>query len=306
MADLDRRLALVAARQHQLVTIADVRRAGGSSSHAHSRCAGGRWVRVDRGTYRISSAPESWTATMMACTLAAGQGAVASHLAAARLWGIPGFGKAGPELSIPRGRRYRRPGVRTHESTDLERCAVRAVEAVPVTDPARTLLDLGRYVGAQRLARAVEWSRREGLVDWSDLVATLHRHARQGRHGIRRLRRVIAAHADREEIADSDFELMVLALLAEHGLPTPVLHHRVLDGTRFVAEVDLAYVEARVAIECDGGVHLVPEVREADARKGNDLALVDWLVLRVTWERFRARPELVIAEVRAALAQRSS
>jgi very-short-patch-repair endonuclease len=158
--------------------------------------------------------------------------------------------------------------------------------------------------GTRRLARAVEWARREELVTWSSLISTLHRHARRGRPGIRRLRRVIAANAHREEIADSDFELLVLALLREHGLPEPVMHHRVIDGGRFVAEVDLAYPHLRIAIECDGGVHLEQEVWEADHRRGNDLALLGWTVLHFTWERYQARPDAIVAEVQAALASR--
>ena len=57
----------------------------------------------------------------MAVASAAGPGALVSHRAAAALWGIEGFSKA-PEVTIPRGRKYRRTGVRTHESTDLDRC----------------------------------------------------------------------------------------------------------------------------------------------------------------------------------------
>jgi hypothetical protein len=36
---------------------------------------------------------------------------------------------------------------------------------------------------------------------------------------------VIAANAHRDEVTDSDFELLVVALLLEHGLPEPVVHH---------------------------------------------------------------------------------
>lgn len=302
MGDLDRRLAIVAATQRQLITSADVCAAGGNLDHISARCRAGRWLTVDRGVYLIHGAPIDWGVRMLASVLAAGPGAIASHLAAARLYGVPGYSTAGRELSIPRGRQYRRPQVRTHESTDLDRCDRRVIDAIPVTDPARTILDLGRYVGEQRLTRAIEWCRRKDLVTWSSLISTLHRHARRGRPGVRRLRQVIAANAHREEISDTDMELAVLALLLEHGLPEPVLHHRVTDGDRFVAEVDLAYPSARVAIECDGGIHLEREVWEADQRRGNDLALLGWLVLHFTWERYRTRPGAIVAEVRAALA----
>jgi len=102
-----------------------------------------------------------------------------------------------------------------HESTDLDRCGVRRREGLPVTDPSRTILDLARIVSDARLARTIESARRLRLASWSELIATLAAHARRGRPGIRRLRRVIAANAHRDEITDSDLELMVLALLVE-------------------------------------------------------------------------------------------
>jgi hypothetical protein len=155
-------------------------------------------------------------------------------------------------------------------------------------------------VGDRRLHRTVEAARRDGQTDWRSLISTLVVHARRGRPGVARLRRVIAANAHREEITDSDLELLVLALLLEAGLPEPVLHHRVYDGTRFVAEVDLAYPELKIAIEIDGRVHLEAEVRERDLPRQNDLVLSGWIVLRFTWARFTLRSASIVAEVRAA------
>lgn len=284
-----------------LVTIDDVRQAGGTTSHAVDRVAGGRWQRVDRGVYLLAGAPFGWEERQLSAVLAAGDGAVTSHLAAARLWGLPGFGQAGTELSIPRGRRYRRTGIRTHESTDLDRCGTVLRHGILVTDAQRTVLDVGRYVGERRLARVVEAARRAELVTWSSLIACLSAHARRGRPGIRRLRSVILAGAHRDEITDTDMELLVLGLLTESGLPEPTIHHRVHDEGRFVAEVDLAYPRWRIAIECDGDVHLDPEVRERDLARQNDLILLGWDVLRFSWRRVQARPEVVVAEVRAAV-----
>ena len=187
-----------------------------------------------------------------------------------------------------------------HTSTDLDRCTPTLIDGIPVTDVARTILDVGRLVGDRRLARTIEGARREGQTDWSRLISTLARHARRGRPGVARLRRVIVANAHREEITDSDLELLVIALVVESGLPEPVLHHRIFDGTRFVAEVDLAYPELRIVIELDGKVHLLPEVRERDLPRQNDLVLLGWTVLRFTWARYADRPASVVAEVRAA------
>lgn len=301
MSDLDRRLAAVAETQHQLVTVDDVRAAGGDAHHIRARVAGGRWRRVESGVFLFAGAPFDWTVQLHAAVLAAGPGAVASHFAAARLWGLPGFLTAALELTIPRGRRYRRAGIRTHESTDLDRCEIVRRSGLPVTDPARTLLDVGRYVGIKRLGRLVESARRQDLVTWSSMIACLAAHARRGRPGVRRLRAVILEGAHRTEVTDTDMEHLVLGLILEGGLPEPELHHRVLVADRFVAEVDLAYPRWKIAIECDGSIHLDPDVREADLARQNDLMLEGWTVLRYSWDRVRRRPEVVVSEVRAAV-----
>jgi very-short-patch-repair endonuclease len=305
MGDLDRVLAKRAALQRSLVTVDDVLAAGGTHDNICERLAAGRWDRVDHGVYLIAGAPDGWETRQLAAVLAAGPGAVTSHLAAARLYGIPGYRNAGVELSIPRGRRYRRGGVRSHESTDLERCTIVNHDGIPVTDPNRMMLDLGRYIGVTRLTRAVEAARRKRLVTWASLIATLARHARKGRHGTRRLRAVILQNAHREDITDTDMELLVLGLIRDAGLPEPVVHHLVRDGDRVVAEVDLAYPHLKIAIECDGSIHLEEDVRDDDLRKQNELILLGWTVLRFGWSETRRRPDRVPTTVREAIRLRS-
>lgn len=298
---LDRALAEVAGSQRMLLTQADVLAAGGTASHIHRRVASGRWQRLFPEVYVIAGAPMDWTTKLLAAVLTSGPGSAASHLAAARLWGIPGYTKAGIEVSTRRGHMRRRRDIRQHESTDLDRCRIVERDGVPVTDPGRTILDLGRYVGEKRLHRAVEDLRRRGLVSWSTLIEVLAAHARKGRHGVVRLRTVILLNAHREEITDTDMELLVLALIREAGLPEPVLHHRIFDGERFVAEVDMAYPELKIAIECDGSAHLDEEVRDVDLPRQNDLVLLGWTVLRFSYRRVQEHPEAVVAEIRDAL-----
>ncbi len=79
-------------------------------------------------------------------------------------------------MSIPRGREHRRTVARVHTSTDLDRCERLVIDGIPMTDLARTILDVGRKVGDQKLLQAIEWSRREQDLDWSDA----HPDARTG------------------------------------------------------------------------------------------------------------------------------
>jgi very-short-patch-repair endonuclease len=301
MPTLDDLLLPVFLAQHGLVSRRDVLRLGGSPHHIDTRLNRGRWERAETGVYRLAGFPVDWRAELLAPILSVDAPAVASHCSAAVLHGIPGFGRGTPELTVPRGTKLRRRGVRVHTSTDLERTRPTSIDGIPVTHLRRTLLDLARIVGDQRLLRTIEWGRRERAITWAGLIATLALHARRGRPGIARLRRVILANVDRDQITDSDLELIALAVIREHGLPEPVLHHRVLDGDRFVAEVDLAYPHLRIAIELDGAVHLDRHVRERDLPRQNDLVLLGWTVLRFTWERLQTRPDRVVAEIAAAI-----
>lgn len=283
-----------------MVTLADVLHAGGVRQNVATRTRSGLLIPQERGVYAIAGAPSDRDRDVLA-TMLASRGLVAvSHLAAARRFGIPGYARAGTELSIERGVRLRRAGLRIHESTDLDRCRITDINGLPTTDAGRTLLDLARYVGPQRLLRNLEWCRRQRLLDWPDIIDTLVRHARRGRPGVRLLREVIAGNCHRTVITDSEFELLVLALLVEHGLPEPVLHHEVWDGDRFVAEVDLAYPDRKIAMECDGPAHLLPAVQEKDLPRQNDLVLLGWTVLRFTPERYRRRPKSIVSEVQQA------
>jgi very-short-patch-repair endonuclease len=229
-------------------------------------------------------------------------GTVASHRCAAALWGIEGFPQRTPEVSVPRGRRLRRNGAKVHESTDLDRTDVVVRNGIPTTDLARTILDLSRRTGDDALALAVQWCRRERGLTWAQLAGVLRRHARRGRPGIRRLRRVIARHAHRDEVSDSTFEELVIALLLEHGLPEPVLHHAVALRGRVIV-IDLAYPDRKVAIELDGGHHMQPAIFRSDRPRQNAIVLDGWLILRFTWADFCTEPERIAREVRAALAQ---
>ena len=302
MSSFDRAIAEVASRQHSVFSVDQALKAGGSRKMLLTRVRAGHLHKVDVDVYRLAGAPMTWEARMLASVMSAGPGALVSHRAAAALWGFEGFIQGTPEVSIPRGRRYRRPGVRSHESTDLERCGSRRRDGIPVTDPARTLLDLARRTGDQRLLQGIESARRLKLTSWSELIATLAKHARRGRPGIRRLRRVIAKNVHRDEITDSDFELLVLGLLLEHGLPEPVVHHELRGlGGELIAEIDLAYPRLRIAIELDGRIHQEDAVFEHDRPRQNRIALDGWIILRFTWQMFRSHPEEIVEQVAAAI-----
>lgn len=303
MSSTDQTLVALARGQHAVFTGRQAADRGVTRKMLRSRLAAGWLTRVDKDVFHVAGTELTWEARLVAATLAGGPGTVASHRAAAALWGFEGFTKSTPEVTVPRGVRLRRANVRVHSSTDLELAGRRVRSGIEVTDPSRTVLDLARRLGDRRLLETIESARRLRLTSWSELLATLAKHARRGRPGIRRLRRVIAANIERDEVTDSNLELLMLALLREHGLPDPVLHHRLIgpDG-RLIAEIDLAYPQLRLAIELDGSVHQEREVFERDRPRQNGIVLQGWTILRFTWRDVMDHPDEVVASIRAAIA----
>lgn len=298
-------LAAIARRQHGLFTVSQARQCGLSRRTTDTLITHGLLRRIDREVLQHVVVARTWQSELLRFVLVGGSGAVASHRSAAVLWGIEGFAAGTPEVTVPRGRRLRRTGARVHESTDLDRAGVVRRDGIPTTDLPRTILDLARRTNDKALALAVQWCRRERGLTWTQLAAVLRRHARRGRPGIRRLRRVIAAEAHRDEISDSTFEELVIALLLESGLPEPVLHHVLKLSGRDI-EIDLVYPEHRIAIELDGGDHMKPSVFRADRRRQNAIVLDGWLILRFTWDDYCIRPDDIAREVQQALRSRAA
>ncbi|MFG3689926.1 hypothetical protein [Micromonospora sp. NPDC047740] len=72
----------------------------------------------------------------------------------------------------------------------------------------------------------------------------------------------------------------------------------------FVARLDLAWPEFKVAVEYDGRWHDDPEQFHRDRRRLNRLLGAEWIVLHVTAKRLRDDFEGLPAEVRTALRAR--
>ncbi|MGI8595310.1 MAG: type IV toxin-antitoxin system AbiEi family antitoxin domain-containing protein [Solirubrobacteraceae bacterium] len=143
-------------RQHGLANFAQARAAGMSSDQVQRRVATGAWERIHIGVYRSAEHPLTWEGLLLAATLALGPGAAASHRAAVGLWGLHGFRASIVEVSRPTPGRVACPGVIVHRAPDLAPAHVCMRRGVPVTRPARTLVDLGAVAPASLVARCME------------------------------------------------------------------------------------------------------------------------------------------------------
>ena len=85
---VDGRIDRLAAPQHGVVTLADIVGNGITPDQLRARLDRGSLVRLDAGVYRTIGTRRSWEQAVLAACLAAGPQALASHRAAAVLWGL--------------------------------------------------------------------------------------------------------------------------------------------------------------------------------------------------------------------------
>ena len=124
---------------------------------------------------------------------------------------------------------------------------------------------------------------------------------RAGRRGWRSLLRAVDL-ADPGAESPQESRARVRLVLA--GLPCPETQYVVADAGRFVARLDLAWPQFKVAVEYDGLWHDDPEQFHRDRRRLNQLLGGEWIVLHLTARRLRDDFDGFVAEVRAALRTR--
>jgi very-short-patch-repair endonuclease len=295
---VDRELAALAAGQHGLVTRAQAAALGLTKAALQWRCDAGSLRALQAGVYVVGGAPDTWHQRMLGACLAAGGLAVASHRSAARLWGLLGEEEI-VELTVCRPKSPRPAGVMWHRSRDLVPAHSTVRNGVPVTNPMRTLVDLGAVVKSWVVEDALDRGLSARLFPLSAVEWMLHDVARPGRRGCGVLRKVLDERALGTARPDGLLEPRMARLLRDAGLPRPTFQYAV-PGTRY--RVDFAYPDARLAIEVDGyASHGTRTAFEADRDRQNCLVLAGWMVIRFTWTQVVRQPGSVAAQVRAAL-----
>jgi very-short-patch-repair endonuclease len=249
----DIELARLARAHDGVFSLAEARTAGLSDALIDWRVRSGAWEAVHHGVYRIAGSPPSWLADLRAACLAAGEGAVVSHRAAARIYQLPGGRDDIVEISCHRWRRTQQPGLVVHESTRLQPIDIQLVNDLPVSRPERVVVELAAMHGyADRCEQVMHAARRQRLITLESMTATLDRLARRGRPGIQAVREALARWPTDGRPTESVMETKLLQLLRRSGLPEPVPQFEVFDEHGlFVARVDFGYPQWKALVEYD-------------------------------------------------------
>ncbi len=190
-------LEALAAAQHGLITTPQAIACLGVSRKG--RWVGeGRLVSAQPGVFRVAGAPQSWHQALHAAALASA--GVVSHRSAAALWGF-GAPSHYVEVSLrPGGGPRLRPPAIGHPLGDADRERAVVHQGLPLTDPVRTILDLGRVIPPRSVRVALDTAVSMGLVtvrQAKDLRAALDRRHHHDRR-LTALRGGAATDADRD------------------------------------------------------------------------------------------------------------
>lgn len=287
---VDRRIAEIAARQHGLITYAQLTGLGMSRSGIARRVERGALYRVHRGVYAVRHPELTRHGEWLAAVLALGPGAALSHASAGVLWRLSPARGPRIDVTVPTsaGRARRRTIVVHRLQLEPEEVVMR--EAIPVTTAARTLTDLADVLTERRLQRALDEAHFLGL----DLTGLAPRPSRRGSG---RLSRVLSAHEPGSTWTRSELEERMLALCRRAGLPAPTVNTKV-EGR----EADFHWPPQRLVLETDGWQsHRTPTAFENDRKRDAQLVEAGWRVVRVTRRRLAGEPDAVGAQLKRLL-----
>lgn len=263
------------------------------------------WCRLEevttlhRGVVVLPEAPDVPERRIAAALFAAGAGAVAAGTTALYVHGLLAEAPDRVSVLVPHHRRARNlDGVRIRRTRYLEPIDITEERGLACTTVERTILDHVREVGWGQDGLAVLLTALQRRSTDLDALGKLAE-----RVGVRRGRALsrLMLELDDGRTPDSIFEHLVDEALRAAGLAPQLACAVRIAGRHYL--IDLAFPDAKVAIECDGfAFHRSSDDLARDHAKQNALVRDGWRVLRISWQRWTRDRQGVIADIRELLA----
>lgn len=262
------------------------------------------WDRVYPGVLGAPGFEKTWRQSLKALHLWGGgeKGIAVSHRAAAALFGLPGFPEGVLEVTIRRNAEGLGPSVTAHDRPP-RRDAIMMLDGIPVMNRLHTFLVLGSVADPALVGTALD-----AAVDARDVTVQGLRHTlkKHGRHyrGAEVLAGLLAERGYYRLPPNNNMEAAFLALVLAAGLPAPQRQVEIRGARGWIGRVDFVYLEFRLVMELDGfASHGSRDAFQADRERDRKLVADGWRIVRFTWADIQERPQRVVAELRALLAQ---
>jgi very-short-patch-repair endonuclease len=234
--------------------------------------------------------------------LACGPGTVVSHGTAAWLYGLSSWEPEEIDVTAPVEAGRKIAGIRRRFVPVPEGREVWRRSGVPVTSPARTIVDCAGS-DPKGVAGMVEQAAVLGLLDVGAIDRVLDGPRRRGAKHLRQVLEPWRRYRPGIKLR-SRMEAKLLPLLSEAALPIPQTNARVRAGGKTYA-VDFLWRAEKVVVETDGGrFHDNPAAGFRDSERNRALTGAGYLIPRFGWEDLRDRPGQTMAELARHLRER--
>jgi predicted transcriptional regulator of viral defense system len=297
-------VAALAARQHAVIGLDQLRALGLTARAIQKRTDNGRLHRIYHGVYAL--VPRKLLTVnglYMAAVLACGPGALLSHRSAAALHGLRKAGGTKIDVTVPSRSGRRHKGIALHRSTTLAAADAAVVDSIPTTTVARTLFDLAEAIPSRQVERAFDEAEVLQVFDLRAIQDQLDRN--RTRRGARVVRAILAEHYVGSTLTQSELEEAMLVLSRAVGLPNPEINKwlDLGDGEPMI-KPDFLWRAERLIVEADGGTyHGTRQAFQRDRRRDQRALVAGWRVIRTTEQQIKYRPAELHATVASLLAR---
>jgi very-short-patch-repair endonuclease len=219
---------------------------------------------------------------------------ILSHRSAAAVWGLFPASSDEVTVTVTGNGAHSCPGLRVHRVKTFDPRHLRTRHGLPLSSPARTMIDLASEEADAELEEALAVARQRRLASDAEIRAAIE--GTPGRRGLARLRRLLATgHAS--GFTRSKAERRMRALLRAAELPQPQANVPMLGHV-----ADFVWPEHKLIVEVDGYLfHSDRRAFERDRRRDQMFAAAGYTVVRVTWAQLCQEPLAVVARVAQAV-----
>jgi very-short-patch-repair endonuclease len=292
------RIAAVAARQRGRIASRQLRAIGVAPASVAWLVATGHLFPSLRCVFRVGHQAPIELGAETEALLSVREGAALSHWSAAALLGLWTPAPTVVEVTVDDAPAAVNQGVHVHRSRILENRDAWIRNGLPVTSPARTLLDIAVSATDRQLEVAFDRGIAERTLRLAHVADMLKRSG--GHRGRGRLAALLEQELDASTMTRSDTEELMLALIRRAGLPAPQVNFP------FGAyELDFYWPDARFVVEVDSYRFHGSRYRfERDRRKDNVLRRANIEVMRTVRREIKERSHGLIADITRSLTRR--
>lgn len=245
----------------------------------------------------VGGAPPTWRQVVRAVLLAAGTDIAASHMTAIRLWLGVRLDDRLIHVTGRLGRQIVMDGVVGHRSGQLVEGDVVVLDGMNVTSPLRTIIDVSGRLPFAQLGKLFDEFLRNGQIDLEAARLRVAELRPAPGRSVRAMRGLLGARIPGYDPGESPLEARIVRIIDRCELPRATQQFDVeFDGARY--RLDFAWPDRRVFLEGNGfGFHRLSSDLDRDARRQNELVIVGWRPIEVTFRMTDAEIERVLRAV---------